>query len=270
MHEIKNYLELDSVKLKAFRRTLRRWGITNRRKFPWRQTTSPYNVLIAEMLLQATTAAKVVPVYEKFIARFPTPALLASASVDEIETMIRSLGLPGRARSMSKIAELLVRDHGGVVPSERMKLLNLPGVGEYTAGAVQSFAFGLPAAIPDTNVIRLLQRFFGLPQTRPSHRGSPGRVLLRVAKDVLPIHETTEFNFAMLDLGSLICTSRNPKCPICPLASHCCTSEAVEFSAAISQQKKRFNHGSVDSGTKTYTQARTGIKNEPPLVQLNK
>lgn len=226
MQEIEKYLELDSVKLKAFRRTLRRWGITNRRNFPWRQTTNPYNVLIAEMLLQATTAGKVVPVYEKFIARFPTPALLASASVEEIEAMIRSLGLPGRARAISKIAELLVRDYGGVVPNERVKLLDLPRVGEYTAGAVQSFAFGLPAAIPDTNVVRLLQRYFGLPQTRPSHRGSPGRGIVRVAKDVLPLHGTAEFNFAMLDFGSLICTSRSPKCETCPLASHCC--EVVE------------------------------------------
>lgn len=213
---------LDPVKVKVFRRVLQRWGAANRRGFPWRQTNDPYGVLIAELLLQATAARKVAPVYEQLVGRYPTPASLALASVGEIEGVIRPLGLGSRARAILKMAELLVRDHGGVVPSEREKLLRLPRVGDYTAGAVQSFAFGLRAGIPDTNVIRLLQRFFGLPASRPSHRGSPQRIILRAAKDVLPARGFADFNFAMLDFGSLICTSRRPTCVACPLSSHCC------------------------------------------------
>lgn len=129
--------ELNPVRVKVFRKEVRRWGVANRRSFPWRKTNDPYNVLIAEMLLQATTAAKVVPVYEQLIKRFPTPATLALAPVDQIEATIRSLGLPSRARAISKMAELLVQDHGGLVPSERGKLLNLPRVGVYTAGRAE-------------------------------------------------------------------------------------------------------------------------------------
>ena len=224
MQEIKTDRVLDPVKVKVFRHAMRRWGITNRRSFPWRQTKDPYKILIAELLLQATAAVKVVPIYEEFITRYPTPASLASASIDQIEAVIRPLGLPSRAQAISKIAELLVQDHDGAVPSEREKLLNLPRVGNYTAGAVQSFAFGLRAGIPDTNVIRLLQRFFGLPASRPSHRGSPPRIILRAATDVLPTRGVADFNFTMLDFGSLICTSRRARCLACPLCSHCCSN----------------------------------------------
>lgn len=212
---------LDAEKVKCFRRELLRWYASNSRTFPWRETNDPYLILIAELLLQATFAAKVVPVYEEFVRRYPTPHSLSQASVEEIKKVIQPLGLLSRAQVLLEIGKALVERHGGVVPGKAKELRELPRVGEYTSGAVLSFGFGQRASIPDTNVIRLLQRFFGLYSPRKSHRGSPPKALRDAALEVLPKTNSREMNYAMLDFGATVCTSLKPKCERCPLSTHC-------------------------------------------------
>jgi A/G-specific adenine glycosylase len=212
---------LDRDKVKWLQDRLKSWHAQNARTFPWRETRDPYRILIAEVLLQATFAAKVVPVYEEFTRCYPTAHSLSQTSVDEIKAIIRPLGLLSRAQTLLEIGKSLVELYGGVVPSESDKLRILPKVGDYTIGAVQSFGFGLRAGIPDTNVIRLLQRFFGLYNPRKSHRGSPPKALRVAAYEVLPMRDSRALNYAMLDFGALVCTSLKPKCRQCPLSTRC-------------------------------------------------
>lgn len=224
--------DLDDRDVRWFRRQLTRWHVANARGFPWRETKNPYKILIAEILLQATFAAKVVPVYEELVARYPMPIDLARASISEIEDIIRPLGLLSRARVLSDIGESLVTRFDGVVPSGDEELRSLPRVGDYTAGAVQSFGFGRRAGIPDTNIIRLLQRFFGLHSPRKSHRGSPPKAIRIAAIDVLPETDSRELNYAMLDFGALVCKSVRPKCRECPLSKSCHAYGAGEVTPA--------------------------------------
>jgi len=223
---------LNPVDVRWLRRRLMRWHSVSARMFPWRETQDPYRILIAEVMLQATFAAKVVPVYEEFVARYPTPHDLAHAPVDEIEDVIRPLGLLGRARVLSKIGEVLVTHFGGTVPCDDESLRSLPRVGDYTAGAVRTFGFGLRAGIPDTNVIRLLHRFFGLHSPRKSHRGSPPKALRTAAYDVLPETGSRDLNYAMLDFGALVCKSIRPKCHECPLSERCHAYSAGDVTPA--------------------------------------
>jgi A/G-specific adenine glycosylase len=179
-------------------------------------------------MLQATFAAKVVPVYKEFVARYPSAHRLAHASVSDIENIIRPLGLLGRAHILLEIGTMLVTAFNGAVPQEDKDLRSLPRVGDYTAGAVRSFGFGLRAAIPDTNVIRLLQRFFGLHNPRKSHRGSPPKALRDAAFEVLPEGDSREMNYAMLDFGAIVCKSVKPNCRECPISARCHAYNAGE------------------------------------------
>jgi A/G-specific adenine glycosylase len=129
-----------------------------------------------------------------------------------------------------EIGKAIVTAFGGSVPQDEKALRSLPRVGEYTAGAVRSFGFGLRAGIPDTNVIRLLQRFFGLPTTRKSHRGSHSRILRDTAYEVLPVTDSRALNYAMLDFGALVCKSAKPRCVICPLSARCHAYNVAEVS----------------------------------------
>lgn len=211
----------DKKQLKWFRTKLLSWSEKNLRVFPWRITNNTYEILIAEMLLQATSATKVAEVYDEFIRRYPNPKLLAAAERNDVERIIRSLGLLNRAQALMEVGRVLLTVHGGLVPKGKDELLRLPRVGDYTAGAVLSFGYGFRAGIPDTNVIRLLQRFFGLTVTRKSHRGSPSQSMRRAAHEVVPKSNSRHFNYGMLDFGSLVCTSVRPKCASCPLNNHC-------------------------------------------------
>lgn len=212
---------LDLTKIKWFRKRLLTWHPRNTRSFPWRDSKSPYEILIAEMLLQATSATKVIAVYKTFIERYRSVFSLATAEQNDIERIIRPLGLPNRAHAILNVARLVVDLHAGEIPCEKDELLKLPRVGEYTAGAVLSFGYGVRVGIPDTNVIRLIQRFFNLENPRKSHRGSPSRSIRLAAAKVVPTRNSGGFNYAMLDFGALICTSLHPKCKQCPLSTKC-------------------------------------------------
>lgn len=211
--------QLDSKQRRVFWRVLKKWFSQNAREFPWRRSTDPFEILVAEFLLQRTHSGKVVKVYGDFIRRFGSPAGVAHARVSELSALLRPLGLIKRARVLKKIASTLLLHHMGNVPSDREELLALSGVGPYTAAAIRCFAFAEREAIVDGSIVRLLTRFFGLPT---STKGANVAVVeVQAARECLPTTDVREYNWALLDHAALICRKRKPLCEICPLAVYC-------------------------------------------------
>ena len=195
-----------------------KWADENFSDFPWRQRRTPYEVLVAELLLKRTTATAAARVYEDFLLRFPSPQHIVSASDEELVETLSSVGLQHqRARSMKNLATWILSEHDGCIPGDLKELLEVPGLGNYSATAILSFGYGIPAAVLDTNVERILLRVFG--DTLPPR---PSWTLLRnVATNLLPKDSHRQYNYGLLDLGRLICRFSEPRCGECPLASVC-------------------------------------------------
>jgi A/G-specific adenine glycosylase len=204
-----------------FQDSLLTWFAQARRDFPWRSQRDPYAVLIAEKLLQQTAARDVVVrSYEHLLRRYPTPKLLAQARVPDIEDIIRPLGFAYRAVELREMAQSLVARHGGEVPADLGALLALPGVGDYAARAVLSFAFGKDVPVVDTNVARFLYRLYGLlgPQpTNPARKKS----LINLAATLVPTGRSKDYNLAVLDLCAAVCKPGVPLCALCPVRTYC-------------------------------------------------
>lgn len=191
---------------------------------PWRTATEPWPVLIAAVLLRKTTTKQVSKVYGKFLAKFPTPGSLASASPEEVEEVIRPLGMEKvRSRLLVEMARELVDKFGGEVPCEREKLEELPGVGPYAASEVLLAYCGKPEPLVDTNVARALSRVFGL--NLATLRSGETRELLSLARRLVDtgmgIRGAKEFAYCVLDFARKVCTARRPKCEECPLIELC-------------------------------------------------
>jgi A/G-specific adenine glycosylase len=186
----------------------------------------PYHVLVSEAMLQQTQVATVVPFFKRFIERFPTLADLAAAQEQQVLRLWQGLGYYSRARNLLRAAQLVVRDHGGELPSEVAELMRLPGVGRYTAGAIASIAFGRPAPILDGNVARVICRLKAV-RGDPRERAAVDR-LWREAQVMLPAGKLAplvgDFNSALMELGATICTPRNPDCAACPVRRDCVAS----------------------------------------------
>lgn len=204
-----------------------------RHDLPWRQAFSPYEVLVSEFMLQQTTVATIVPRFQEWMKRFPTLQDLAAASEHEILSAWQGLGYYARARRLHAIAQYLVKEWSGEIPQNIKLLLELPGVGPYTAKALLAFAFNQPVEVLDTNIIRVITRLHDL--TFPIDT-KEGRLLLEEeAQKMLPKKEGRYFASALMDLGSLICTATHPKCAQCPLEKLCQASEPE----ALPQKKPR-------------------------------
>ena len=203
------------------RRRLLCWSHEHGRQFPWRRTRDPYRVLLAEKLLQQTSARQsLVQAYDDLLAAYPTPAALAGGDVEWIQATIRPLGLHYRAQELVVLAEEISEKHCGHVPRDLESLLALPGVGDYTARAVLCVAFGEDVPLVDTNIARILRRLAALPGEVPAN---PARKthLVELASSLAPVGQSREFNLAMLDLGALVCKSSRPECSRCPLSPVC-------------------------------------------------
>jgi A/G-specific adenine glycosylase len=195
---------------------LMKWFEPRRHAYPWRGTSDPYAVLVSEIMLQQTQAARVVPAFERFLGRFPTVAALAHASRADVVRAWEGLGYNRRAVALSEAARAIVRDHGGRVPGDPEELKLLPGVGPYTAAAIASFAYGAAIAAVDTNVRRVVARArFG----RESADVRP-RVIDDEAERWLDRRHPAEWNQALMDLGRQICRPE-PRCEACPIAADC-------------------------------------------------
>ena len=193
------------------------WG-TNRRVFPWRGTLDPYRILVGEILLHRTKANQVVPVYNRFIEKFPTIVELANALFVEIRETVYSLGLLWRTEALHKMAQDIVTKFEGKIPVEREKLESLPGISHYTASALRCFAYGYPEVLLDTNTVRIVGRVFG---TKVSDSSRRSRTFQRLYESILDKENPGGFNYAMLDLGALVCLPSEPLCNNCPIIQMC-------------------------------------------------
>jgi A/G-specific adenine glycosylase len=209
---------LDTSKIRWFRSRLKDWGRENRRDFPWRRTSEPYAILVAELLLQKTAAATVAPIFQELLDRYPTLADLAAAPAGEITSLLQPLGLFSRTEKLLEAVQVLLENYNGEIPSTEAELLQLPGVGKYIARSVCAHAFGQPAAVLDVNVVRILERFFGIDGGRVKSR-SPE--LWEAADRVAPDGEVGAWNLSLLDFGAAVCTAKNPRCGECPLQQRC-------------------------------------------------
>jgi A/G-specific adenine glycosylase len=210
---------MQADKVKWFRKQLSAWETNNLRDFPWRQTTDPYSIFVAEFLLQKTVAATASPIYEAFLERYPSLEVLASASVEEVAQLLQPLGLSFRAERLCRSAKIVAEKHRGIIPASEEELLSLPGIGKYSARAICANAFGQPSAVLDTNVARIFERFFGLQGERVKSRC---KILWATADAIAPKKEVSRWNLTLLDFGALVCTARKPHCGECPLQKKCC------------------------------------------------
>ena len=198
------------------------WYDANRRVLPWRalpgEIPDPYRVWLSEIMLQQTTVAAVGSYYHKFLARWPSVQALAAASLDEVRAAWAGLGYYSRARNLHLAAQLVVEKHGGTFPATAEELRKLPGIGPYTAGAIAAIAFDEPEAAVDANAERVIARYFALESPLP--RAKPE--LRRFTQSLVPQRRAGDFAQALMDLGALICTPRQPACKVCPWAEDCC------------------------------------------------
>jgi A/G-specific adenine glycosylase len=202
-----------------FRRRLLDWYRRNGRDLPWRKTSDPYHILVSEVMLQQTQVDRVLPKYEEWLRKYPTLEALAAADEGDVSETWRPLGYNIRPRRLHAIARESVERYGGQLPGDEDTLLSFKGIGEYTAGAVLSFAFGQRAAILDTNVARVLFRVFVGRGNLKAH--ATRKHLWDVSRTVLPRTQVFDFNQALMDFGATLCTARKPKCLICPMRNGC-------------------------------------------------
>lgn len=200
--------------LPAFRRALLDHFERTRRPLPWRSERTPYRVMVSEFMLQRTRAETVIPYYERWVRRFPGWAALAGAHEDEVLREWAGLGYYRRARNLHRAAQIVRERFGGRLPEEPERLRELPGVGEYTAGAVASIAFARPVPAVDGNVRRVLCRLFDL-------EGATAARLRAEAARLLDPDRPGAFNEAMMEVGATVCTPRSPDCAACPVRRWC-------------------------------------------------
>jgi A/G-specific adenine glycosylase len=194
------------------------WFDAAARDLPWRRDTSPWSVMVSEFMLQQTPVSRVLPVFDAWMRRWPSPAALAAASPGEAVREWGRLGYPRRALRLHAAATAIVERHGGAVPSAREALLALPGVGDYTASAIASFAFGDRHPVLDTNVRRVFARVLeGVAFPSPSVTAAE-RAL---AESLMPDDDAHRWAAATMELGAVVCTARAPRCGDCPVADRC-------------------------------------------------
>jgi A/G-specific adenine glycosylase len=209
----------------ARRARLARWYADAKRDLPWRRTSDPYAITVSELMLQQTQVAMVIPYYERWLLLFPTWTALAKARVSAVLKAWEGLGYYKRARNLRALAKAVVRA-GGTLPSTEQELLALPGIGPYTAAAIGSIAFGLPLAVLDGNVMRVLTRLLAMPDdiSRPATRAR----LQQLADQFLDWNHPANHNQAVMELGATVCLPRNPLCLLCPLQDSCAGRDRAE------------------------------------------
>jgi len=205
--------------LGTLRRRLLGWYATHARPLPWRETCDPYRIWISEIMLQQTTVKAVMPYYARFLAAFPTVHALAAATESRVLQLWEGLGYYSRGRNLHRAAQVICAELQGDFPSELAALQKLPGIGRYTAGAIRSFAFDLPAPIVEANTLRLYARLLGYPG---DPRSRAGQLLLWEFAERLAQSKTPgQINQALMELGAQVCTPVDPDCLACPLKSCC-------------------------------------------------
>lgn len=230
------------------------WHTHHQRLLPWRETRAgardPYAVWISEIMLQQTRVETVISYFNDWMARFPNVETLAAADLQTVLKAWEGLGYYARARNVHKAAQQIVAHHGGQLPADRHALLALPGIGEYTVGAILSIAFNQPEAILDGNVKRVLARLFDVDQ--PINESTTLRRLWELARNVVesaPAGRAGDCNEGLMELGATICTPQNPRCLICPLLDMCAAARiGIQEERPIMPRRKSTPHYDVAAG----------------------
>jgi len=196
---------------------LLKWFHENGRPLPWRETRDPYLIWLSEIILQQTRIEQGQPYWERFVGRWPRVEMLAAATEDEVLRLWQGLGYYSRARNLHTAARQIVER--GRFPNTFSEIRQLKGVGDYTAAAIASIAFDEPVAVVDGNVYRLLSRHFAI--ETPINTTEGKKQFTQLANQLLPPHEASAFNQAMMDFGAIQCTPQSPRCLLCPLADSC-------------------------------------------------
>lgn len=213
-----------------FRKTLLAWFDQNKRDLPWRRDRDPYRVWISEIMLQQTRVAAVTDHFQRFLQRFPTVQKLAAARESSVLAAWSGLGYYRRARMLRAAARQIIH-RGGKFPGNAAELLELPGIGRYTAAAIASIAFDEPTAVVDGNVKRVLERVSG--------KRLAGDAYWKLANQFLSYERPGDFNQAMMELGATICLPRQPKCLICPVSKMCTTRGPTKIGANKARQNQK-------------------------------
>ncbi len=210
----------------AFRRKLLAWYARAARDLPWRRTRDPYRVLVSEVMLQQTQVSRVAEYYPRFLKQFPDIERLARAPVRAVREAWDGLGYYARARNLHAAAREVVGRYDARLPDAPEELIELPGIGRYTAGAVASFAYEKAVPAVDTNVARVIRRVF----LRDGGRGTRDGDIWRLAAALVPKNgkRAWRFNQAIMELGALVCTARKPKCRQCPIRTVCRTGKRLD------------------------------------------
>lgn len=204
---------------KSLRARLARWFRAHGRDLPWRRTHDPYAIMVSEFMLQQTQVATVRDYYARWLSRFPDFTSLARADEADVLHVWQGLGYYARARNLHRAAQQVVTRHDGILPDDLAAIQALPGVGRYTAGAIASFAFDRSTPIIDGNIARVIARLLNLHEPIDTTRGSD--ILWQTAEALLPKSGGRLHNSAIMELGALICTPRQPQCLICPVRENC-------------------------------------------------
>jgi A/G-specific adenine glycosylase len=227
--------------LATFRKRLLDWFRQFQRDLPWRRTNDPYRIWLSEIMLQQTRVAAAIPYYERFLDRFPDIQTLAAAPQEEVLRLWSGLGYYSRARNLQKAGQQIVAKHDGQFPKDREQVLDLPGIGAYTAAAILSIAFGAKYAALDGNVARVLAR---LGAVRGDLRASQRWQKLQVNADgYLDTKSPGNWNQAMMELGATLCTPKSPQCLLCPVMQFC---EGRKLGIAESLPEKRKKRATVE------------------------
>jgi A/G-specific adenine glycosylase len=232
------------------------WYNTNKRDLPWRSTRDPYRIWLSEVILQQTRVAQGLPYYEKFTEAFPTVFDLARAPEQKVLKLWQGLGYYSRARNLHRAAKDVVKLHGGRFPGTYEGLLELKGVGDYTASAIASFCFNKPHAVLDGNVFRVLARLFAI--DTPINSGEGKKQFALLANELLDRKDPGTYNQAIMEFGAQHCTPQNPRCDGCPLFAACASGpkgaagQYPKKNASRPVRNRYFEYFFVRQGSTTY------------------
>lgn len=225
-----------------------RWYGQTARDLPWRyapgQHPDPYRVWLSEVMLQQTTVATVRGYFARFVARYPNVDDLAAASLPDVLALWQGLGYYARARNLHACAQVVVRDWGGKLPKTKDDLMTLPGIGDYTAGAIAAIAFNQPVIAMDANIDRVLVRLYAVTTPLPQAK----KHLRELFAPLIPTQRPGDFIQALMDLGSTVCTPRQPNCAVCPVQKFCrafVTQQTDTLPRFLPKTKKPVRHGWV-------------------------
>lgn len=194
-----------------------KWYLKNGRKFLWRETSNPYFILMAEMMLQKTTAEHVKKVYGDFINKYPSLTSLSKANLKDVENILKPLGLKYRCKLLIKASNFIINNYDGIIPNNKDKLLLIPGIGDYIAGMVMDCAFHKREYVVDTNITRIFNRVLDL-----NMKGDicKNKEIVKYASVYFDVNNSREYAYSIIDFGAAVCKNSNPLCNVCPISKY--------------------------------------------------